>query len=84
MYNQFAFKTVDDFNKIYLGVGPANYHWYQQKFAKLAFAVYPDLKLELIKKVLQNFAAGGKNLDGLTLLKGLDPQKVDGWLKEMQ
>jgi hypothetical protein len=30
-------KTIEDFDKLYGGVGPANYHWYQQKFAQLGF-----------------------------------------------
>jgi len=76
-------KTLVDFEKLYLGVGPANYHWYQSKFAKLGFELYPELKLELIRKVLQNYAPGGKNLDALTLLKSIAPEKMDAWLKEM-
>ncbi|MEO6850078.1 MAG: hypothetical protein ABI203_03955 [Mucilaginibacter sp.] len=77
-------KTLGDFEKLYLDVGPANYHWYQQKFAKLGFSLYPQFKLELIRKVLENYAPGGKNMDGLSLLKTLAPAKMDAWLKEMQ
>ena len=65
-------------------MGPANYHWYQSKFAELGFSLYPQFKLGLIKKVLQNYAAGGENVDGLTLLKRMAPEKMDVWLKEMQ
>jgi hypothetical protein len=77
-------KTLQDFQKLYVDVGPANYHWYQYKFAKLGFTLYPQFKVELIKLVLQNYAAGGKDLDGITLLKNLAPDKMKEWLKEMQ
>jgi hypothetical protein len=77
-------KSLDDFQKIYLGVGPANYHWYQSKFATLGFSLYPQFKEKLISLMLQNYSPGGKNLDGLTLLKTLAPEKMNAWLKEMQ
>lgn len=79
-----AHKTLDDFEKLYGDVGPANYHWYQSKFAQLGYKLYPQLKLELIKKVIGNYSPGGKNLDAVSLLKKLAPETMDGWLKEMQ
>jgi hypothetical protein len=77
-------KTIEDFDKLYGGVGPANYHWYQQKFAQLGFTLYPQFKLELIRIVLKNYAPGGQNLDGLTLLKSLASEKMDAWHKQME
>ncbi len=77
-------RTLEDFQKFYGGVGPRNYGWYQVKFAKLGFELYPEFKVELIRLVLQNYAPNGKNLDGVTLLKGLAPETMNTWLKMMQ
>ncbi len=77
-------RTLEDFQKFYGGVGPRNYGWYQVKFAKLGFKLYPEFKVELIRLVLQNYALNGKNLDGVTLLKGLAPETMNTWLKMMQ
>jgi hypothetical protein len=77
-------RTLEDFQKFYGGVGPRNYGWYQVKFAKLGFELYPSFKVELIRLVLQNYAPNGKNLDGVTLLKGLAPETMNAWLKMMQ
>ncbi len=79
-----AHKTLDDFQKLYGGVGPANYHWYQCKFAQLGYKLYPKFKIELIRKVIENYSPGGKNLDGISLLKSLAPETMNEWLKEMQ
>ena len=77
-------RTLEDFQKFYLNVGPPNYHWYQSKFAKLGFKLYPQFKTNLIKDVLDNYKPGGKNLDGISLLRDLAPEKFNDWLKEMQ
>ena len=77
-------KTLEDFQKLYLHVGPQNYHWYQSKFAKLGFMLYPQLKINLIKEVLNNYKPGGKDLSGITLLRDLAPETLNEWLKEMQ
>ncbi|HLK27298.1 MAG TPA: hypothetical protein VKT28_01860 [Puia sp.] len=79
-----AHKTLEDFQKFYGGVGPANYHWYQSKFAELGFKLYPQLKTNLIKAVLDNYKSGGKQIDGISLLKHLAPDITKEWLKEMQ
>lgn len=79
-----AHKTLDDFQKLYTDVGPANYHWYQCKFAQLGYALYPQFKVELIKKVIENYSANGDNLDGISLLKKIAPGTMDNWLREMQ
>ncbi len=77
------YKSLQDFQNLYLNVGPANYDWYQRRFAQLDFALYPKLKLELIKEVIENYSPGGKNLDGISLLKKLAPETMNEWLKEM-
>jgi hypothetical protein len=78
------YKSLQDFQNLYGKVGPENYDWYQRRFAQLDFALYPQLKLELIKKVIENYSPGGKNLDGISLLKKLAPETMNEWLKEMQ
>lgn len=79
-----AHKTLEDFQKLYGDVGPANYHWYQCQFAQLGYKLYPRFKLELIKKVIENYSPSGENLDGIALLKQLAAQTMNGWLKEMK
>jgi hypothetical protein len=79
-----AHKTLEDFQKLYGGVGPANYHWYQCKFAQLGYKLYPQFKIELIKKVIENYSPTGQNLNGISLLKNLAPGTMDKWLKDMQ
>ncbi len=77
-------KTLEEFQKIYLGVGPANYGWYQCEFAQLGYKLYPEFKIGLIRKVIENYSPSGKQLDGISLLKKLAPEIMDEWLKEMQ
>lgn len=74
-------KSLNDFNTLYESVGPANYDWYQREFIQLGLQLYPQLKLELIKKVLENYSPGGKQLDGMALLKNLAPDTMNKWLK---
>ncbi len=78
------YKSLQDFQNLYGDVGPENYDWYQRKFAQLAFALYPQLKLELIKKVIENYSPSGEQLEGIALLKKLAPETMCEWLKEMQ
>lgn len=77
-------KSLNDFENLYFGVGPKNYGWYQNKFAQLALKLYPQFKTDLIKKVLDNYKADGKNLEGVLLLKNIAPEIMNEWLKEMQ
>ena len=78
------YKTLEDFEKLYFRVGPQNYDWYQRRFIELGFLLYPHLKTKLIQDVLNNYKSGGKNLDGLTLMKDIDPTVMDEWLKQMK
>jgi hypothetical protein len=77
-------RTLEDFQKFYLQVGPQNYHWYQSKFAKLGFKLYPKFNTNLIKEVLNNYNSAGKALDGISLLRDLAPETLNEWLKEMR
>ena len=73
-----------DFEKLYGGVGPQNYNWYQRKFIELGYSLYPDFKTSLIEKVLANYSDNGKNLNSSDLLNSLAPKRMDEWQKEMQ
>jgi hypothetical protein len=79
-----AHRSLEDFDKIYFRVGPQNYDWYQRQFLTLDSMLYPDLKTRLIQEVLVNYGSGGKNLDGISLMKYLDPHVMDAWLKSLQ
>jgi len=78
-----AHRSLDDFQKIYLGVGPQNYHWYQSKFAELGFRLYPQFKTSLIKEVLDNYSPTGKQLNGVALLTAIAPDVATEWLQQM-
>lgn len=77
-------RSLDDFEKLYVNVGPANYHWYQCNFAQLGFKLYPQFKTSLIKTVIDNYRSTGKNLDGISLLETMAPETTNEWLKEMK
>ncbi|MGI8952464.1 MAG: hypothetical protein ACR2FN_12875 [Chitinophagaceae bacterium] len=77
-------RTLEDFEKFYDQVGPPNYDWYQKKFMKLCFLLYPQFKTKLITDIVENYASGGKNIDALTLMKSIASETMNKWLKEMQ
>jgi hypothetical protein len=77
-------KTLEDFNKMYDGVDPANYDWYQKEFLQLGLQLYPQLRFDLINKIIENYSAHGKHLTGLVLLKNLAPETINNWLRQMQ
>ncbi len=77
-------RNLKDFENFYMDVGPSNYNWYQQKFAQLGYALYPRLKTGLIRAALKNYSPGGKNLNGVDLIRSLDPETINTWLKSMK
>lgn len=77
-------KTLQDFDKLYDGVGPANYDWYQKQFLQLGLQLYPLLRLGLISKIIENYSIHGKRLTPLALLKSIAPETTNNWLKQMQ
>lgn len=77
-------RTLEDFEKFYDQVGPPNYDWYQKKFMKLCFLLYPQFKTKLITDIVENYASSGKNIDALTLMKSIASETMNKWLKEMQ
>ncbi|MGC4036139.1 MAG: hypothetical protein QM764_09270 [Chitinophagaceae bacterium] len=77
-------RNLEDFQNLYVAVGPKNYHWYQCKFAQLGFKLYPQFKTKLITDVLGSYSHGGEKSDGITLLKKMSPGIINEWLNEMQ
>ena len=77
-------KTLEDFNNLYDSVGPPNYDWYQKEFMQLGLQLYPQLKMGLINKIIENYSAQGRHLNGITLLKMLAPETINNWLNQMQ
>ncbi|MBS1597473.1 MAG: hypothetical protein JST75_04565 [Bacteroidetes bacterium] len=78
------YKRLEDFERLYARVGPQNYDWYQRKFIQLGYSLYPDLKTNLIKNVIENYSSNGKKLDAPVLFDSLAPQKMLEWRKGMQ
>lgn len=79
-----AHKTLEDFERLYDKVGPSNYDWYQKEFIRYGLQLYPKFKVELIRKIIDNYSANGKRLDAAVLLKSLSTETMDTWLKEMK
>jgi hypothetical protein len=79
-----AYKTLEDFERLYSNVGARNYGWYQGRFQELGNLLYPKFKTGLIRKFIDNYAAGGRKLPPLILLKQLAPEETSQWLKEME
>lgn len=77
-------KTLEDFDRLYLQVGARNYGWYQGKFQELCDRLYPEFKIDLIRKIIDNYSANGKHSDMLTLLKQISPEITNKWLEEMK
>jgi hypothetical protein len=77
-------KTLEDFERLYSGVGAQNYAWYQGKFQELGYKLYPKFKIELIRVFMANYKSGGKQLEAVTLLKQMAPEITRQFLKEMK
>lgn len=78
------YRTLADFERLYYGVGGPNYGWYQDRFAALAYALYPKFKTKLVQIALREYGPTGKHTPPLDLLRALAPQEVAQWLKTMQ
>jgi hypothetical protein len=43
------YSTLEDFESLYIRVGPQNYAWYQTKFLELVFTIFENKKAEFVK-----------------------------------
>jgi len=78
------YRSLDDFERLYAGVGPQNYGWYQEKFIELGKQLYPTFKLKLIDKFINNFSHQGKRTEPEKFFKKLSPKITQSWLQQMQ
>lgn len=78
------YKTLADFERLYTKVGDQNYGWYQAQFQNLGYELYPEFKITLLKKFIDNYSTDGKKLDPLLLLQQLAPEMTNKWMKEMK
>lgn len=78
------YRTLADFERLYYGVWGPNYGWYQDQFAKLAYALYPKFKTDLIKIAIEQYRLGGLQTPPLELLQTLAPKEMANWLNEMK
>ena len=78
------YKTLDDFEKFYFGMSPQNYAWYQGKFQKLGYQLYPKFNIGLLREFIKNYEMPGKKLDPISLLQQLAPDIMTKFLEEMK
>lgn len=65
--------SLADFERLYIRVGPENYHWYQAAFAALAAEVFQAQGLGFLARVREAFPAGqGPALDSDAVLARLE------------
>lgn len=74
-----TYHTLKDFEEVYLKMDPFNYGWYQGQFIKLAYMLYPKLKMQLMEDYI------GKNpgVPLLTILKRVAESETNTWLQDM-
>ncbi len=56
------YTSLADFERLYFGVGPDNYGWYQSKFVKRAIEVYKAKRLSFIEDIRKNPFPKGQTL----------------------
>jgi hypothetical protein len=49
--------SLDDFERLYAGVGPENYGWYQCRLQAAAKNIYDDAGIDALRSLYQTFAA---------------------------
>jgi hypothetical protein len=50
-------RSLDDFERLYVGVGPENYCWYEFKLAVAARAIHDTAGADALRRLYQTFAA---------------------------
>lgn len=78
-----TYRSLEDFERLYFEVGAQNYGWYEGQFIKLAYSLHPDLKIKLIKKIIELYKTQ-PDTDASVVLRNLSPLKYDKWLLEMR
>jgi hypothetical protein len=70
-----AHRSLADFERLYVDVGPDNYVWYQDRFSDRIFAVFPIQGLEFLRKVKDAFPRN--ETEKLTLDQVLDRVRLE-------
>ena len=78
------YRSLADFERLYYQVGGANYGWYQEQFARLGYALYPQFKTRLVQIALDEYGPRGKKTPPMELLHRLAPQEMKAWLQGLQ
>jgi hypothetical protein len=65
-------RTLDDFERLYADVGPADYGWYQSVFEARANPLGEKQGLSFIRKVKEVFPAGAERLPAAEVLRRLE------------
>jgi len=50
-------RSLEDFERLYVGVGPENYGWYQLRLHAAARELYDDAGVDALKRLYRTFAA---------------------------
>jgi hypothetical protein len=66
------YTALADFERLYLGVGPENYGWYQNRFVKRAIEVYNAKGLSFIEGIRRNPFPKGQTLPPEEVLQKLE------------
>jgi len=68
------YRSLDDFERLYAGVGPENYGWYQCKFHAAARDIYDDAGVGALRRLYQTLAAQEDELTNGHLAELLEEQ----------
>ena len=75
-----TYRSLADFERLYHGVGGANYGWYQDQFVHLANSLYPRFKTKLVQRVVEEYGPLGEKKPPMELF----PQELKAWLESLQ
>ena len=55
-------RSLDDFERLYVGVGPENYVWYQFRLAVAAGEIYDAAGADALRRLYRTFATHANDL----------------------
>jgi hypothetical protein len=71
--SRFAHRSLEDFERLYVGVGPENYGWYQVKLHVGAKRIYDSGGIDALSRMWRTFALGPDLLSSI-LETEVDPE----------
>lgn len=81
---QINYRTIEDFNSLYVGVGVENYDWYQRQFLILAKRLYNVKGKGMIDDYIVTYKDPNVSLPFIDYLKQQDDSIVTTWLTELE